>query len=141
MFLADVNVLLALAFEAHQHHPPALSWFSSVSDGSCIVCRQVQGSFLRLSSNPVLFGNEALRLSEAWACYDALMADSRLVFALEPPGLDHLWRRLTMVESYSPKVWNNAYLVAFAMAAGLTMVTFDKAFSSVQDLTCLVLSG
>ena len=141
MFLSDVNVLLALAFEAHQHHPPALSWFSSVSDESCAVCRQVQGSFLRLSSNPALFGDEALRLSEAWACFDALMADSRLAFALEPPGLDHLWRRLTLMESYSSKVWNDAYLAAFAMAADLTLVTFDKALGSLPDLSCLVLSG
>ncbi len=139
MFLPDVNVLLALMFEAHQHHPPAREWFDGIPDDSGMMCRMTQTALLRLATNPALFGREALRLSEAWVCYDSLMDDPRLEYALEPLGLDHLWRRLTTTRSYSPKVWNDAYLAAFARAGGLTVVTFDKAFRSVPDLEVQIL--
>ncbi len=125
MHLPDVNVLLALAFEAHVHHPVAAAWFADVE--GCVVCRMTQSAFLRLATNPALFGEEALSHSDAWACYDALMEDERLSFALEPLGFEHMWRRFTMVDSYSPKVWNDRYLAAFAVTADLTLATFDQA--------------
>lgn len=141
MFLPDVNLLLALMSEAHGHHPSARAWFDMIPDNSSMVCRMTQTALLRLASNPALFGKDALRLSEAWACYDSLMDDPRFEYALEPLGLDHLWRRLTTTRSYSPKVWNDAYLAAFAMAGALTLVTFDKAFRSVPDLEIQLLHG
>ncbi len=141
MFLPDVNVLLALIFEAHVHHPPAREWFEMVPDNSSMMCRMTQTALLRLASNPVLFGEEALRLSEAWVCYDSLMDDPRFEYALEPLGLDHVWKRLTTTESYSLKVWNDAYLAAFALAGELTLVTFDKSFRSMPDLELQLLHG
>ena len=141
MFLPDVNVLLALVFEAHQHHLAASEWFQNVPDSSSVVCRMTQTALLRLASNPAWFGDDALRLSEAWVCYDSLMDDPRFDFALEPVGLDHLWRRLTTTRSYSLKVWNDAYLAGFAMAGGLTVVTFDRGFGSIPDLDLQLLHG
>ena len=132
MFLPDVNVLLALAFEAHAHHSVAAEWFGGVD--KCAVCRVTQSAFLRLASNPSLFGEEALSLSESWSCYDSLMQDERFDFALEPLGLEQLWRRLTMIDSYSPKVWTNRYLAAFAITGSLILVSFDTAFQYISDL-------
>ena len=137
--LPDVNVLLSLAFEAHEHHETAKAWFADAQ--ACVVCRMTQSAFLRLASNPALFGEEALNLSEAWACWDALMEDERLAYRLEPLGLEHMWRRLTMGNTYSPKVWNDRYLAAFALADSLTLVTFDKGFAAVPDLDVKILSG
>lgn len=137
--LPDVNVLLALAFEAHEHHEAAKAWFSAAE--ACVVCRMTQSAFLRLASNPALFGEEALTLSDAWACWDALMEDERIGYRLEPVGLEHIWRRLTMGDSYSPKVWNDRYLAAFAVADSLTLVTFDKALAAVPDLDVRILTG
>ncbi|HKJ85657.1 MAG TPA: TA system VapC family ribonuclease toxin [Spirochaetia bacterium] len=141
MFLPDVNVLLALAFDAHEHHPLAVQWLSSVADGEAIVCRVAQSGFLRLASNPALFGDEALTLSEAWMCYDRLLEDTRFAFSLEPLGLDHYWRRLTLGSTYSTKVWTDRYLAAFAIVGGLRVVTFDGAFASIPDLESLVLGA
>jgi toxin-antitoxin system PIN domain toxin len=135
--LLDVDVLLALAFEAHKHHEAAKAWFSEAE--ACVVCRMTQSAFLRLASNPALFGEEALTLSEAWACWDALMEDERLSYRLEPLGLEHMWRRLTMGSTYSPKVWNDRYLAAFAIADSLTLVTFIEAFAKVPDLEVKIL--
>lgn len=139
MFLPDVNVLLAVAFDAHEHHPLAVQWLSSVGDGEASVCRVTQSGFLRLASNPALFGDEALTLTEAWVCYDRLLEDTRFAFSLEPLGLDHYWRRLTLGRTYSPKVWTDRYLAAFAIVGELRLVTLDGAFASMTEVQSLVL--
>ena len=139
MFLPDVNVLPALAFDAHQHHPFAVRWLDSVGDGEVRLCRVTQSGFLRLASNPALFGDEALTLSEAWSCYDRLTEDTRFEFGLEPVGLEHYWRRMTRADSYSPKVWTDRYLAAFAITGELCVVTFDGAFASLAEIQSVVL--
>jgi predicted nucleic acid-binding protein len=61
MFLPDVNVWLALAFDFHLHHAAAKIWFDESSDACCF-CRWSQHGFLRLATNPVVFGMQALSL-------------------------------------------------------------------------------
>ena len=128
--LPDVNVWLALAFEVHAHHGTARAWFDSVDVRTALWCRVTQQGFLRLASNPSVFGEEALTLQDAWSCYDALSGDERTGFVAEAAGLERLWREHTSSRTHSPKVWTDAYLVAFASSAGLTMVTFDRAIVS-----------
>ena len=70
-----------------------------------------------------------------------LFAPAACACCAVPVGLDHLWRRLTTTRSYSPKVWNDAYLAGFAMAGGLTVVTFDRGFGSIPDLNLQLLHG
>ncbi len=140
MFLPDINVLLAMVFEAHSHHVTARTWFENREESSCKLCRITQAGFLRLASNPALFGAETLTLSQAWACYDALIEDVRIEFVREPLGLDHLWRKMTMSDSYSPKVWTDSYLAAFAKASGFRLITFDRGFITYADLEYELLS-
>ena len=128
--LPDVNVWLALAFEVHAHHGTARAWFDSVDVRTALWCRVTQQEFLRLARNPSVFGEEALTLQDAWSCYDALSGDERTGFVAEAAGLERLWREHTSSRTHSPKVWTDAYLVAFASSAGLTMVTFDRAIVS-----------
>jgi hypothetical protein len=53
IYLADVNLWLALAFESHVHHASAAAWFRGLaSTDSCAFCRMTQQGFLRLSTNP-----------------------------------------------------------------------------------------
>jgi uncharacterized protein len=140
MFLLDINVWLAMVFEAHSHHNAARGWFEETIENSCSFCRLTQAGFLRLATNPAVFGDESLTMNEAWRCYDTLVSDIRVGFSLEPLGLDHLWRRMTSGETYSPKVWNDAYLAAFAVGSGYTLVTFDKGFAALADLNCKLLT-
>lgn len=139
MYLPDVNVLLSLAFDAHQHHPQALAWLNTIQDSEASLCRVTQSGFLRLASNPALFGDEALTLSAAWTCYDSLTEDTRFAFGTEPLGLEHYWRRLTLTDEYSPKVWTDRYLAAFAAVGGLRVVTFDIAIASIPEAHAVVL--
>ena len=143
MFLADVNVWLALAFQSHVHHSSAKAWFEALPSGESVrFCRMTQQGFLRLATNPKAFGNEAVPLIRAWELYDAFLGDPRVSFVQEPAGVEPLWRSYTQGQTFSPKVWNDAYLAAFARAAGLTiltMVTFDGGFAQFAGLSTATL--
>lgn len=140
MFLPDINVRLALAFESHVHHAAARLWFENLPSGPCWFCRLTQQGFLRLATNPKAFGPEAVTPADAWKMYDAFLADPRIAFAVEPDGVEPLWRGYTQHQSFSPKVWNDAFLAALARAADYEMVTFDAGFSQFDDLRCTILS-
>jgi uncharacterized protein len=139
MLLPDINVWLALSFEVHYHHAAASAWFDKQDDGSCSFCRATQSGFLRLSTNPSVFKNEALTLSAAWNCYDELLQDPRTEFTGEPLGLEHAWRRFSMGNSFSPKIWNDAYLAAFAYSGNYKLVTFDGGFKQYSGIELVLL--
>jgi hypothetical protein len=132
MRLPDVNFWLALAFEAHAHHVRAAAWFGSIGDGGSAFCRLTQQGFLRIATNPKAFGDEALTPTKAWSAYDALLDDPRVRFVAEPMGLEELWREATTTRQHSHRVWSDAYLVAFAGAAELAIVSFDHDFGSYE---------
>jgi uncharacterized protein len=140
MFLPDINLWLALAFESHVHHAAAKGWFEGLASERCSFCRLTQQGFLRLATNPKAFGTEAVTLVEAWLMHDVLLGDPRIAFADEPPGVEPLWRGYTQRGSFSPNLWNDAYLAAFARAANFELITFDKGFSQYADVKCTILS-
>ncbi|MCI0684954.1 MAG: PIN domain-containing protein, partial [Gemmataceae bacterium] len=130
MYLPDVNVWLALAFRAHIHHAAATMWQSRLAANQlCYFCRLTQQGFLRLATNPKAFPTQAVSLLKAWQMYDAILADPRFAFADEPAGLEPIWRGFTQSRQFSPKVWNDAYLAAFAIAGNHEVVTFDQAMT------------
>lgn len=110
MIFCDSNVWLALALSGHSHHTVAREWLETVEDpASVVLCRATQQSFLRLLTNSTvlgLYGNPPLTNREAWAVWEALLADDRIVFqADEPAELDSLWKQLAVRETASPKLW------------------------------------
>lgn len=139
MHLLDVNVWLGLVFQRHTSHLKAVTWFGGVVD-KCCFCRVTQAGFLRLASNPSVLGPAAVSLAEAWRAYDLLSADPRVTFIDEPEEIEQHWRSLTQSASFSPKVWTDAYLAAFARCTGLEVVTFDRGFRQYQGIHCTVLS-
>lgn len=83
---------------------------------------------------------DALPLKDAWRAYDEMLSDLRVVFAEEPEEIEGAWRSITQLATFSPNVWTDAYLAAFAQAANLELVTFDKGFAQYQSLRQTILS-
>jgi uncharacterized protein len=142
--LCDSNVWLALALSKHVHQPIARSWFHGVVGREAVLfCRATQQTFLRLLTNPSVlapYGNRPLTNAEAWGAYEALLADDRIVLrADEPAGLEPRWKLLATRDAASPKLWMDAYLAAFAIAAGCRLVTTDVAFRQFGGLDLLLL--
>lgn len=125
--MADVNVWVAVALIGHAHHASARGWFEEEQTTEVSFCRVTQAGLLRLLNNGKVMGPNVLGPQAAWAVFDTMCSDSRVRFASEPPALEHDWREATRHASTGPNYWTDAYLTAFAAAAGLTLVTFDRA--------------
>jgi hypothetical protein len=122
-------VWVALTHAGHVHHDVASDWYASLgSDSRFHFCRFTQLGFLRLLTAAAVMGEDVMKQPEAWAVYDRWLQDDRVGFLEEPPGIDRRFRALTRLKSASPKVWADAYLVAFAATSQLTLVTLDRAF-------------
>ncbi len=138
--LSDVNVLLALVTDLHAHHAEAVHWLHRVATNEAVICRIAQTGLMRLLNNPAVMREEALDTAACWELWRRLLEDERLRFSPhEPLGLDAAFERFTSGREYSPRLWTDAYLAAYAVTAGMTLVTFDKKFGGFPGLDCLVL--
>jgi uncharacterized protein len=134
----DTNVWLALLWERHTHADLAREWFSQCGDEQFLFCRFTQLALLRLLTTKAVMGKDIKTMAGAWEIYDQCCADERIALLPEPGGIDPGLRALARGHQASPKVWADAYLAAFASAAGLRLVTFDKAQGS-RSVGCLIL--
>jgi toxin-antitoxin system PIN domain toxin len=125
-YLADVNVWIALAVDDHIHHAAAAGWVENSGNAPIIFCRTTQQGFLRPAHQSARDGQDALTAVGAWHVYDRVCQSSRVKFAEEPPGLEQGWRDTTRRLRKGPNFWTDAYLTAFAIASGLTVLTFDR---------------
>lgn len=85
---------------------------------------------LRLLTTEAVMRENVISSHEAWRVYDSILEDDRVQFSPEPVLFDHEWRRLSSSDRPTPKVWTDAYLSAFALAAGMRFVTMDRAVAT-----------
>jgi len=143
-FLADTNVWLGLTLSSHRHHPVCLAWIDGVDEpGAVVMPRLVQLSLLRLLTTAAVLAphdRPPLTNVEAWQVVDAIAADERVIVDVGEPTLDEVWRDLSHRQTASPKLWMDAYLAAYAMSSGCTLVTLDAAFAQFEELAMLNLA-
>lgn len=126
----DVNVWVALNSEVHAHHAAAKRWYYSVPPSTMIVfCRQTQLGLFRILTTAAVMGQEVLTQLQCWRIYDQWISSGQVAWVDEPRDLETGLRALTAGAASSPKTWMDAYLAAFAEAANLTLVTFDRALA------------
>jgi hypothetical protein len=126
----DANVWLALFWSRHAHAEKARLWFENSGEEQFFFCRFTQITVLRLLTTESIMGKDTKTMSEAWSLWDRIWADTRIAFLAEPDDLERELRSRSRLSSRSPKVWADAYLLAFAAGAGLKFVTFDNALQS-----------
>ncbi len=138
MKLLDVNVWLAAAWGRHAQHPVAKR-FVDGEDDELAFCRVTEMGLLRLVSNPAVTGPDARTRREAWDLVLRFQADPRVRFLAEPRGLAPLWIAFSKRDDRSHLLWTDDYLAAFAQAADLELVTFDRGvhgrYPSVRVMT------
>lgn len=138
--LADISLMLPLVYEGHEHHKTADAWFEGAVRDQVIICRYVQQGLLRLLNNPASMAQDVFTTKECWRLWRKLLSDERIRFTpSEPAGLDPLFERYTIGRNYTPKLWMDAYLAAYAKAAGFCLATFDKGFRQFPDLNYQIL--
>jgi toxin-antitoxin system PIN domain toxin len=128
----DANVWLALLWNRHIHADKARTWFEKAREEQFFFCRFTQLTVLRLLTTDKIMGQDTKTMAQAWELWDRVWADSRIDFLPEPDELETEFRARTRTSSVSPKVWVDAYLLAFATTAGLKMVTLDRALKGYK---------
>jgi hypothetical protein len=132
----DVNVWLALATPEHIHHRLANAWWEQ-EGGRIAFFRFTQMGFLRLMTTAVAMGGKPLTMAAAWEVHDRLFEDERVGFLPEPHGIEMRFREYARGGTASPKLWADAWLLAFAQAAEGTLITFDRALAT-RGAHCLL---
>jgi toxin-antitoxin system PIN domain toxin len=143
-YLFDTSVWIALSIQTHVHNRMASTWFETIVEpASALFCRATQQSVLRLLTTAAVmarYGLGPLSNDQAWEVLDSLLRDERVDQVLEePPGLARFWREFSARQTSSPNVWMDAYLAAFARAAGYELVTIDGGFRQYRGLAVVVL--
>ncbi len=112
------------------HSLAAQQWFDQVEENKSFFCRFTQVAVLRLLTTESVMGHDTQTMAGAWKLWDRVTADSRISLLEEPTGLEVEFRSRSQLPNPSPKVWADAYVLAFASVAGLRLVTFDRALKS-----------
>ncbi len=95
--------------------------------------------FLRLVTNRVVMGGEVISQRSAWALYDELMRDKRVMFAPETAEVEAAWKHYTQGSFTGTNVWTDAYLAALAAVHGMTLVSFDRGVARIKGASTLIL--
>ena len=126
----DANVWLALLWGRHIHSERARDWLEKSSEEKFFFCRFTQLTVLRLLTSAAVMGSDVRKMSEALSLWDKVCADDRVAYLSEPEAIEPEFRRQSRLGTFSPKVWADAYLLAFANVTGVKLVTFDRALRS-----------
>jgi toxin-antitoxin system PIN domain toxin len=118
--LLDVNLLMALLWENHEHHSQARSWFKGVL--AFATCPVVQLGFARVSSHPLL--GYGLTPELAFGVLRQFMADPRHAFISDDLSCaDRVVRTELMTGANQI---TDRYLVALARQHGFSLATLDQ---------------
>ena len=97
-------------------------------------------ALLRHLTNSKIMDAAVQTQQQAWTSYEALAADPRVVFQMEPVDLEFRFQALTQDASPSHSRWTDAYLASFAMAGDFELVTLEKEFRPAEGLRLLSLA-
>jgi hypothetical protein len=117
--LLDVNVLVALGWEQHEHHAAVLRRLHRRQ--AWATCAITQLGFIRISSVPGLF-HVSLTPGQAAEVLAGLLADEQHRFLPDIPAVSSVaWSQVG-----SSRHTTDAYLVALAEAREARLLTLDR---------------
>ena len=123
-YLLDVNVLVALASDEHEHHRKAYRWHGSLGGEEWGVCPLTEAGYFRLVINP------ATRLGTG----DLARSAAVLIDLAKHPGyrywpITESWTALTApfaARIFGHQQVTDAYLLGLAIKNNGVLVTFDR---------------
>jgi toxin-antitoxin system PIN domain toxin len=129
--LLDVNVLIALAWPAHEHHNVAHRWLGERGEAHWATTPLTQLGFARIVSNPS-FSSDALEPADALALLDDNLASPRHQFWPDtmqvPSAMNMLQARLE-----GHRQLTDAYLLVLAGRKNGVFATFDRGVRAVAS--------
>ena len=129
--LLDVNVLVAIAWPNHVHHPTARGWFVANRSAGWATCPITESGFVRVSSNRRAMP-AAVSPGEAIALLTRLRAQPGHTFWADPvsiAGSVHVPR--SRLASHGQVT--DAHLLALAREHGGRIATFDRGLAVLAE--------
>jgi hypothetical protein len=139
--LLDVNVWVALAVESHIHHARAEQYWRNEADSKIAFTTVTCLGLTRIVSNAKIAEGRALTVPEAWTLYVRWREQPFVTFLHEPKSCQVTLASIVRTGLVSPARWTDAYLAAFAISAGVRLVTFDRDFRNFPGLNLLQLES
>jgi uncharacterized protein len=127
--LLDVNVLVALVWENHEHHEVAWCWMGERAARRWATCTVTQLGFLRLSSNPRVIAN-AVTVRGALDLLARLVSHPRHVFWSDQEGVLTALGDAADLRGY--RQITDAYLLGLARRHGGKLATLDRGFLGAE---------
>ncbi len=124
IYLLDVNVMIALANEEHEHHEKAENWFQSLGPSGWGPCPLTEAGFARFTMNPAM--------GPMFSTFPKVIAFLK-EFATRPGyrywPLTESWALL--IAPFASRISGHqqvtdAYLLGLAIKENGVLVTFDK---------------
>lgn len=135
-FLLDVNLLMALLWENHEHHQTARRWLRGVTSFS--TCPVAQLGFARVSSHPLL--GYGMSPEQAFSVLRRFLADPRHRFVPDDLSCEDRVVRTDLIGGANQVT--DHYLVALARQHRLSLATLDeplaRTFAAESGLVLLV---
>jgi toxin-antitoxin system PIN domain toxin len=128
--LLDVNFLVALAWKNHQFHPAARQWLEKHERLGWATCAITQLGFIRLSSQPAIFGKQAKTPEEARELLSTFVSSRNHVFFSKLPSASDCPELSRIM---GPNKVTDAYLVSVARFYHARFVTFDRRLASLAS--------
>ena len=127
--LPDVNVLVALLWEAHLHQRLAREWFRRRGADALATCSVTQAGFVRASSNPRVLP-DAISVADARAVLAILTDRSEHVFLPDAHGfIGNPFIEHQRVVGY--RQVTDAVILAVARQHGARVITFDAGLAQL----------
>jgi len=130
LYLLDVNVLIALAWDDHEDHTRAHAWFGQLASESFATCNVTQSGFVRLSMNPGVVHCQ-IGIADVFEMLESFTKHPNHNFCEDGALQKELpaWQR---VASYKQVTDTNLFLIAHRH--GRKFVTFDGGIQTrLQD--------
>ena len=139
--LLDASVWVPLSYSDHPHNRAAKRYWEHDATDPIVFCRVTALALLRHLTNRHVMQEGVLTASGAWLLYERWRNESSVVFHTDPAGVDDQLKQLSQQATLTTRLWTDAYLAAFAIAAGLRLVSFDRDFTRFPGLDLLLLEA
>lgn len=96
--------------------------------------------FLRLLTQPKVMHADVCTPEQASDRYLSLLALPEVEMTPEPPSCEEVFLHFVRQPWFTPRLWTDAYLAAFAVSGGFRLVTFDADFARFGELQRLHLA-
>ena len=137
--LPDLNVWLALASPAHQHHSSAVSYWEEQAAQQVLFCTVTALGLVRLVMQPKVMGDAALTAAAASALLDQFVQQPGVSYAQPSSEGWDVFHGFMRQSELSPRLCTDTHLASLAIINQWRLVSFDQDFQLFPGLNLLQL--